>query len=149
MAMSEVSGLVSEYLAFREARGLQPNRKLERLLLQFTASLLPPDRPDGRLFTQGEALAWAHARPGAAPAWLADRLSAVRGFAIYLAGAGLPVGVPGTRQGPSGSRRATPYLFTNADVQAVMRAAEELFTPLRGHDDHAGRDDGGHRDADR
>jgi hypothetical protein len=23
-------------------------------------------------------------------------------------------------------------LFTNADVQAVMRAAEELFTPLRG-----------------
>ena len=88
-------------------------------------------------------------RAGAAPAWLADRLSAVRGFAVYLAGSGLPVGVPGTRQGPSGSRRATPYLFTNADVQAVMRAAEELFTPLRGHDDHAGRDDGGHRDADR
>jgi len=146
--MSELSGLISEYLAFREARGFGPNRKLERLLIQFT-NALPPDRPDGRLFTQGEALAWAHARPGAAPAWLADRLSAVRGFAIYLAGAGLPVGVPGTRQGPSGSRRATPYLFTNADVQAVMRAAEELFTPLRGHDDHAGRDDGGHRDADR
>jgi len=83
--MSELSGLVSEYLAFREARGLQPNRKLERLLLQF-ADALPPDRPDGRLFTQGEALAWAHARAGAAPAWLADRLSAVRGFAVYLAG---------------------------------------------------------------
>jgi len=128
--MSELSGLISEYLVFREARGFGPNRKLERLLIQFT-NALPPDRPDGRLFTQGEALAWAHARPGAAPAWLADRLSAVRGFAVYLAGSGLPVGVPGTRQGPSGSRRATPYLFTNADVQAVMRVAEELFTPLR------------------
>ena len=128
--MSELSGLISEYLAFREARGFGPNRKLERLLIQF-ANALPPDRPDGRLFTQGEALAWAHARPGAAPAWLADRLSAVRGFAVYLAGSGLPVGVPGTRQGPSGSRRATPYLFTNADVQAVMSAAQELFTPLR------------------
>ena len=33
--MSELSGLISEYLAFREARGLQPNRKLERLLIQF------------------------------------------------------------------------------------------------------------------
>jgi integrase len=128
--MSELSGLIGEYLAFREARGLQPNRKLERLLYQF-ADALPPDRPDDRLFTQGEALAWAHAPEGAAPAWLADRLSAVRGFAVYLAGSGLPVGVPGPRQGPSGSRRATPYLFTHADVQAVMRAAEELFTPLR------------------
>ena len=58
--MSELSGLISEYLAFREARGFQPNRKLERLLSQF-ADALPPDRPDGRLFTQGEALAWAHA----------------------------------------------------------------------------------------
>jgi integrase len=128
--MSELSGLISEYLAFRKARGLQPNRKLERLLVQF-ADALPPDRPDGRLFTQGQALTWAHARPGAAPAWLAYRLSAVRGFAVYLAGSDLPVDVPGTRQGPSGSRRATPYLFTKADVQAVMRAAEELFTPLR------------------
>jgi integrase len=128
--MSELSGLVSEYLAFREARGFQPNRKLERLLIQFVDAL-PPDRLDDRLFTQGEALAWAHARVGTAPAWLAYRLSAVRGFAVYLSGSGLPVGVPGIRQGPSGSRRATPYLFTNADVQALMRAAEELFTPLR------------------
>ena len=28
-AMSELSGLISEYLAFREARGFQPNRKLD------------------------------------------------------------------------------------------------------------------------
>ena len=45
--MSELSGLISEYLAFREARGFGPNRKLERLLIQFT-NALPPDRPDGR-----------------------------------------------------------------------------------------------------
>jgi integrase len=128
--VNELSSLVSEYLAFRTARGFQPNPKLGRLLNQFVGSL-PPGRLDGQLFTQGQALAWAHAPAGAAPAWLAYRLSAVRQFAVYLAGSGLPVGVPGTRQGPGGSRRATPYLFTNADVQAVMRAAEELFTPLR------------------
>lgn len=128
--VSELSSLVSEYLTFRAARGFQPNRKLGRLLNQFVDSL-PPGRRDGRLFTQGQALAWAHAPAGAAPAWLAYRLSAVRQFAVYLAGSDLPVGVPGIRQGPGGSRRATPYLFTDTDVRAVMNAADELFTPLR------------------
>jgi hypothetical protein len=118
--MNELSSLVSEYLAFRAARGFQPNPKLRRLLTQFVDAL-PPGRFDGQLFTQEQALTWAHAPVGAAPAWLADRLSMVRQFAVYLAGSGLPVGVPGTRLGPSGSRRATPYLFTDTDVQAVMR----------------------------
>ena len=128
--MSELPPLVGEYLAFRAARGFQPNPKLGRLLNQFVGSL-PPGRLNGQLFTQGQALTWAHAPVGAAPSWLADRLSAVRQFAVYLAGSGFPVGVPGTRQGPSGSRRTTPYLFTNTDVQAVMRTADQLFTPLR------------------
>jgi integrase len=128
--MSELPALVSEYLAFRAARGFQPSRKLERLLIQFAGSL-PPGRLEGQVFTQGQALGWAHAPAGAAPAWLAYRLSAVRQFAVYVAGSGLPVGVPGTRQGPSGSRRATPYLFTDIDIQALMAAADELFTPLR------------------
>lgn len=127
--MNELSSLVGEYLAFRAARGFQPSRKLERVLNQFVEAL-PPDRADGLLFTQAQALAWAHA-PAAAPAWQAWRLSAVRQFAVYLAGSGLPVGVPGTRQGPGGSFRATPYLFTDGDVRAVMRAADLLFTPLR------------------
>lgn len=126
---SELSSLVDEYLAFRVARGFQPSRKLERVLKQFVDDV-PAGRPGGQLFTQGQALAWAHA-PAGAPAWLAWRLSAVRQFALYLAGAGLPVGVPGTRQGPGGSFRATPYLFTDGDVRAVMSAADQLFTPLR------------------
>jgi len=61
--MSELSSLVSEYLAFRAARGFQPSRKLERLLNQF-ADALPPGRFDGRLFTQAQALAWRTAPPG-------------------------------------------------------------------------------------
>ena len=61
--MSELSSLVSEYLVFRAARGFQPSRKLERLLNQF-ADALPPGRLDGRLFTQAQALAWAHSPAG-------------------------------------------------------------------------------------
>jgi integrase len=128
--MCELSALISDYMDFRAARGFQPNRKAERLLTQF-AGTLPAERDDGLLFSQSEALAWAHAPVGGRPAWLSARLSAIRQFAIYLAGSGLPVGVPAVRQGVSGSRRATPYLYSAEDIQALMTAARQLFTPLR------------------
>lgn len=128
--MRDLPALVTEYMAFRAARGFQQNRKVERLLNQFVDSL-PQDRVEGTLFTQGEALEWAHAPIGGSPSWRSYRLSALRQFAVYLAGSGLPVGVPSGRQGGSGSRRATPYLYTDADVRALMKAAADLFTPLR------------------
>jgi len=128
--MPELSTLISDYMDFRAARGFQPNRKTEHLLTQF-ANTLPAERDDGLLFSQGEALAWAHAPVGGHPAWLSSRLSTVRGFAIYLAGSGLPVGVPAVRLGVSGSRRATPYLYSFNDIRALMTTAQQLFTPLR------------------
>ena len=82
--MRELATLISDYMDFRAARGFQPNRKTEHLLTQF-ANTLPPERDDDLLFSQGEALAWAHAPVGGHPAWLSARLSTVRGFAIYLA----------------------------------------------------------------
>ncbi|GAA2152690.1 site-specific recombinase XerD [Humibacillus xanthopallidus] len=129
----DLTVLIGEYLAFRTARGFQQNPKVERLLTQFVTSLSgdAADRADGRLFTNGQALAWAHAPAGGSPAWLSYRLSAVRQFAVFLAGSGLPVEVPAVRQGVGGSRRATPYLYTNADVRALMAAADDLFTPLK------------------
>lgn len=128
--MSDLHSLVGEYLAFRAARGFQPNHKLARVLNQFVASL-PASAEDDPLFTNRQALTWAHAPAGGSPAWWSYRLSAVRQFAAYLAGSGLPVEVPAVRQVAGGPRRATPYLYADADVRALMRAAEELFTPLR------------------
>ena len=128
--MSDLPALIGEYVAFRAARGFQPQRRVERLLTQF-AEWLPRGRDDDLLFSQGDTLAWAHAPAGRSPGWLATRLSTVRGFAIYLAGSGLPVGVPAVRQGPSGSRRATPYLYSPDDIGDLMAAADRRFTPLR------------------
>ncbi|WP_158249090.1 tyrosine-type recombinase/integrase [Mycobacterium sp. ENV421] len=128
--MLELSMLVGDYMTFRAARGFQPNRKVEHLLIQFAASVAA-ERDDGLLFSQGDALAWAHAPVGAQPSWLSDRLSVVRGFAYYLAGSGLPVGVPAVRLGASGSRRATPYLYSVNDIRVLVATAHELFTPLR------------------
>jgi integrase len=128
--MPELSRLVADYMDFRAARGFQPNRKIEHLLTQF-AGTVPVERDDGLLFSQGDALAWAHAPVGGHPAWLSDRLSVIRGFANYLAGSALPVGVPAVRQGASGSRRATPYLYSFNDIRVLMATAHQLFTPLR------------------
>lgn len=128
--MPDLPSLVTEYMAFRAARGFQPNRKAERLLNQFVASLPPPTQ-GAPLFTRHQALAWAHAPAQRSPGWWSYRYSTVRQFALYLAGSGLPVEVPAVRQGPGGPRRATPYLYSDDDVQALMRAAAQLFTPLR------------------
>ena len=147
--MSELSSLVSEYLAFRAARGFQPSRKLERLLNQF-ADALPPGRLDGRLFTQAQALAWAHSPAGAAPAWLAYRLSAVRQFAVYLSGSG----VAGRRAGnPARSRRfptGHPVSVHGRGRSSPDGRHGPVVHPVaRGHDEDACRGVGGHRDADR
>lgn len=129
--MPDLPSLVSEYMDFRAARGFQPNHKVERLLGQFVATVPPPEDGHGPLFTNAQVLAWAHAPTSAAPSWWSYRLCAVRQFATYLSGSGLPVQMPAMRQGRAGARRATPYLYTDADVQALMSAADELFTPLR------------------
>jgi hypothetical protein len=63
--MRELSTLIGDYMDFRAARGFRPNRKAEHLLTQFADSL-PAERDDGLLFSQGEALAWAHAPDHAA-----------------------------------------------------------------------------------
>lgn len=129
--MPDLPSLVSEYMDFRAARGFQPDSKVERLLGQFLASLPLPEDGQGPLFTNAQVLAWAYAPATAAPSWWSYRLCAVRQFATYLASSGLSVQVPAVRQGRVGPRRATPYLYTDADVQALMSAADELFTPLR------------------
>lgn len=129
--MPDLPSLVTEYMDFRAARGYRPDGKVERLLGQFVATVPPPQGRGGPLFTYAQVLTWAYAPAAAAPSWWSYRLSTVRRFAAYLAGSGLPVEVPARGQGRAAPRRATPYLYTDADVQALMRAADELFTPLR------------------
>jgi hypothetical protein len=59
--MSDLPALIADYVAFRAARGFQPQRRVERLLTEF-ADWLPRDRHDSLLFSQGDALAWASTR---------------------------------------------------------------------------------------
>ncbi len=121
-----LGGHVVDYLALRRALGF----KLERvglLLDQFIAYL-----DDGTsTFTIADAVTWATLPAGGSPAWHASRLSAVRGFALYLHALDPTVEVPAADVVPGRTRRATPFLYSDSDLAALITAAATLRTPLR------------------
>jgi len=126
--MTGLRGALDDYLAVRRALGF----KLERpgqLLADFTGYLEAAGAPS---VTTELALAWATAPAGADPSWWRGRLAAIRPFARYLAAF-----IPGTEVPPAGllpgpvSRRAAPYLYSPAEITALMTAAAAIRTPLR------------------
>jgi len=116
-----------DYLAVRRALGY----KLERagkLLAQFLSYLedLGVERP-----TTEAALAWATLPTGAHQNWWSARLSVVRGFAAHLHTIDPATEVPPADLLPSRPCRATPYLYSDEDVAALIAAAATLRTPHR------------------
>jgi integrase/recombinase XerD len=81
--------------------------------------------------TVAAALGWATQPQQASSAWHAKRLAAVRGFAAYLAtiDPASQVIPPGLL--PGRATRTAPYLYSPAQVQALMAAAARLPCPLR------------------
>ena len=78
------------------------------------------------------AITWATLPVNASPIWLAHRLSMVRGFAQYLQTIDPGTEVPATDLLPAGNYRPpTPYLYSDADIAALMAAARMLNPPLR------------------
>jgi integrase len=125
-----VTGLdraAEDYLALRRSLGYKLRQ--EEQLLASLASCLQSRGLDRVTVTA--ALGWAAQPEHASPAWHAKRLSAVRGFASYLATINpasevLPRGLL-----PHRASRTTPYLYSPAQVRALMAAASQLACPLR------------------
>jgi integrase/recombinase XerD len=63
--------------------------------------------------------------------WWARRLAMVRGFARHLKAIDPATEVPPLGVLPHRCRRAAPYLYSDADVAALMAAARALRSPLR------------------
>jgi integrase len=126
--MSALRSHLEDYLALRRSLGFRLERP-GQLLTGFVRYL---DQAGAAAITTGNALAWATAPGDADPSWWRVRLAAVRPFARYLA----PL-VPGTEIPPRGllpgpvSRRAVPYLYSGAEVAALMTAAAAIRAPLR------------------
>jgi integrase/recombinase XerD len=118
---------LEDYLALRRALGFRL-KTAGRLLDQFVSWL--EDRGAGTITTE-DALAWAVLPPGASQAWQSIRLSMVRGFAAYLHGTDPSVQVPPPGLIRRGNDRATPYIYSDAEISAVIAAAGTLRPDFR------------------
>ena len=76
------------------------------------------------------ALDWATLPENAQPASLANRLTMVRQFASYLRTIDPATEVPPSRLLRAGNRRATPYIYTDSEIAALIDAAAMLRYPL-------------------
>jgi integrase len=126
--MTALAGHLDGYLALRRSLGYKLGRP-GQMLRGFVSYL---DTAGAATITTEHALAWATEPAGADPAYWRTRLAAARGFARYLAPLvpGTEVPPPGLLPGPA-SRRAVPYLYSPAEVAALMTGAAAIRPPLR------------------
>ena len=124
--MSSLHEALVDYLAMRRALGYKLERE-GKLLPQFVDFV--EDRGEQHLSTQA-ALAWA-TLPVSSAVWWSARLRLVRGFATYMHAIDPENEVPATDLLPCASRRATPYLYDQEQISALLAVAGTLRTPQR------------------
>lgn len=118
---------LADYLALRRALGYRLERP-QKLLNQFLNHL---EATGQDVVTVRNALGWAQLPRNGAPNWWGYRLSVARGFVTYLHALDPHHEVPAAELLPQRPQRATPYLYSETDVAALMAAANSLSTPLR------------------
>jgi integrase len=125
--MTGLEARIDEYLALRRAVGFKLARH-ERLLGDFAR--FSGERGDNRV-TVESALAWASLPSNVSLVWIAERLSVVRGFARWLVALDPATEVPPAGLVPGGPRRKTPFIYSEADISALLGAARREPHPLR------------------
>ena len=118
---------LTDYLTLRRALGYRLVRP-EKLLRQFLVHL---DDQGESVITVTVALDWARIPVNGNSNWWAYRLSVVRGFATYLHVIDSAHEVPAADLLPQRPLRANPYLYSDAEIMALIAAADRLRTPLR------------------
>jgi len=125
--MSERSQRVDDYMALRRAVGFKL-RGHDRLLVDFVDYL---EHAKASTVTTKLALAWATKSAEVQPVRWKQRLSVVRGFARYLHALDDSVEVPPTDLLAHRHQRPTPYLYSEAEIAALLAAAGTLKPSLR------------------
>jgi integrase len=125
--MNALRQALVDYLAMRRVLGYKFARA-EKLLAQFLTYL--EDRGENHLTTE-TTLAWATLPAGAHRNWISTRLSVVRRFAAHLRGIDPATEVPPADLLPGRTCRATPFLYSEEDIAALMTAAATLRTSHR------------------
>jgi integrase/recombinase XerD len=122
--MNTVREAVTQYLAMRRALGF----KLEdagAALFKFVSFL---EERGASYITTPLALEWAQEPSQAQPSSWAQRLSFVRCFARYRSATDVRTEVPAADLLPHRSKRAKPYLYSDAELVQLLEAALNLQT---------------------
>ncbi|MGH2905002.1 MAG: tyrosine-type recombinase/integrase [Solirubrobacteraceae bacterium] len=118
--MTSFAGHVDDYLRLRRSFGFKLTEH-ERLLRKFAAHM---DDLGAEIVTTELALAWAIEREVPAGSVVpATRLLVVRGFARYMIGLDPRTEIPSTQLIPARRQRRTPFIYTSADIAALMAQA--------------------------
>lgn len=125
--MTALRSAVDDYLTIRRRLGFQLERA-GQLLPDFVSYL---EQAGAEHITSDLALSWATLPAGAHPAWWRQRLGIVRGFARHLQTIDPQSEVPPEDLLRAHRPRVTPYLYSPAEVAALMGAARALAPPLR------------------
>lgn len=126
--MTALSAAVGDYLVVRRALGYKLARA-EKLLGQFVAHC---ETVGAVTVTTEVAVAWAKLPVEGSAWWWSQRLGVVRAFASWQQASDPATEVPPPGVfGPAESMRAVPYLYTDAEVVALMDAAARLRYPLQ------------------
>ena len=125
MSQCWLRAALADYLAVRRALGFKLTR--EGLLLEQFVGFC--EHAGASRVTSELAVAWVSSPTEASPSWLAMRLSVVRGFARWLQAVDPATELPPTGWLPP-RRRSIPYLYSDADIVALMAAARQARWPL-------------------
>jgi integrase/recombinase XerD len=117
--MTTLRHAVHEYVHMRRALGYKL-QEVDKELLDFVGFL---EQQRASYITQALALAWAQQPSHAQPAYWARRLSVVRSFAHYRSATDPRTEIPAPSLLPFQPKRARPYLYSEAEIRALLRAA--------------------------
>jgi integrase len=120
--MNTLRQAVQEYLTMRRSLGFQL-REAGRGLVDFVTFM---EQHRASYITPQLALTWAKQPSAAQPAYWAQRLSYVRGFARYRSATDPRTQVPPQGLLPFQPKRARPYLYTDDEIKSLLSAALKL-----------------------
>lgn len=127
--MTALTDALSDYLALRNRLGHRL-ADAARVLPRFVAWM---DESGQSTVTIAAALEWCQQQPSVGPdsvIW-PHRMTAVRGFARYLAGIDPATEVPPLGLLPERRHWAPPFIYTTDDITTLLGEARGLRSPLR------------------
>jgi integrase len=113
---------VKDYLTMRRSLGF----KLRDMGYNLRHFVFFMEQQRASVITTDLALRWAQQPQDVQPAQWAARLSFVRSFARYWSATDPRTEIPPTGLLPYRTKRATPYIYSNDEIQHLLKAARNL-----------------------